>query len=395
MSMRLFRALAFAGVLPAMGAPGLVYSTYLRSGFTPSAIAADHAGNVYLAGTVTVDPVSGQTAAMVVKLGSQGKQYVYARTIGGSSSDAAAAIEVDGSGNAWVVGTAASPDFPVTPGRQLATPPAASGTRTFLAKLDPDGGIVFTDLLGGSSSSSGQSVAINGQGEIVVSGMASSDFPVTGGAYTAARNSRRPYLMKLDATGATVRFSAFGIGGSALVIDAAGNIYMSGATLLTDYPTTPGAYQPGFKPVFYCYGLCQIGFPGTNQYLTKVDAAGAKLFYSTAAGGGGQTTNTGLAVDASGNAYLTGRAYGSYPFTVKDPGTPEVRPFLTKIDPAGQTAVYSISIGGAGVALDAAGARLCRRLVRQPQPLRRTAQHHPLPARSRGNRQLRPAVPDQ
>ncbi len=190
MSMRLFRALAFAGVFPAMGAPGLVYSTYLRSGFTPSAVAADAAGNVYLAGTVTVDPVGGQTAAMVVKLGSQGKQYVYARTLGGSSSDAAAAIAVDGAGNAWVAGTAASQDFPVTPGRQLATPPAAaSGTRTFLAKLDPGGGIVFTELLGGSSSSSGQSVAINAQGEIVVSGMASSDFPVTAGAYTAARNT--------------------------------------------------------------------------------------------------------------------------------------------------------------------------------------------------------------
>ncbi|HYL78821.1 MAG TPA: SBBP repeat-containing protein [Bryobacteraceae bacterium] len=336
--------------------PGLIYSTYLRNGFTPSAAAADAAGNVYLAGSVVSDAVSFQTAAMVVKLNPKGSQYIYVRTLGGSLTDSAAAIAVDNDGNAYVTGSALSPDFPVTAGRRLATPSSTGQTRTFLAKLDPQGSVLFSELLGGASTSSiGQAVALTPQGEIVVSGTASPDFPVTTGAYAAAGKDNRPYLMKLDNTGASVRFAAFGIGGSALSVDAAGNIYMAGATELRDYPTTPGVYQPVFKPVTICFGFCRINFPATNQYLTKVDATGSKLIYSTAVAGGGQTTNGGLALDAAGNAYLTGFTYGTYPYTTKDPGTPQVRPFLTKIDANGQNALYSIPIGGVGVSLDGHG----------------------------------------
>ena len=341
--------------------PGLTYSTYLRNGFTPAAVATDPAGNVYLAGSVVTDPASSQTAVMVVKLNPKGSKYIYVRTLGGSSFDSAAAIAVDSDGNAYVTGSAFSVDFPVTAGRQLGTASTTGQPRTFLTKLDPQGSVLFSELLGGASTYNiGQAVALTPQGEIVVSGIASPDFPVTTGAFAAASGKdNRPYLMKLDATGATVRFAAFGIGGNALSVDSSGNIFMAGATLLLDYPTTPGVYQPVFKPVTICFGFCRVFFPATNQYLTKVDAAGSKLIYSTVVGsnvaGGGQTTNAGLAVDAAGNAYLTGLAYGSYPYTVKDPGVPQVRPFLTKIDSAGQTAPYSIPIGGVGVALDGQG----------------------------------------
>ncbi len=341
--------------------PGLTYSTYLRNGFTPAAVATDPAGNVYLAGSVVTDQANSQTSVMVVKLNPKGTKYVYVRTLGGSSFDSAAAIAVDSDGNAYITGSAFSPDFPVTAGRQLAIPSSTGQPRTFLAKLDPQGSVLFSELLGGASTYSiGQAVALTPQREIVVSGTASPDFPVTTGAFAAAAGKdNRPFLMKLDATGATVRFAAFGIGGNALSIDTTGNIYMAGATLLLDYPTTPGVYQPVFKPVTICFGFCRVSFPGMNQYLTKVDATGSKLIYSTAVGaailGNGQTTNAGLAVDAAGNAYLTGLAYGSYPYTVKDPGVPQVRPFLTKIDSAGQTAPYSIPIGGVGVALDGQG----------------------------------------
>ncbi len=336
-------------------APGLTYSTYLRNGFTPSAVTVDSSGNVYLAGSTVVDPATQQTGALVVKLDPKGTHFLYVRTLGGSSSDVASAIAVDSAGNAYITGTAVSPDFPVTPGRQLASAAAGSSSRTFLVKLDPQGNVLFSELLGGSSRSYGQAVALTPQGDIVVSGIATSDFPASAGAYTASGSDSRPYLMKLDLTGAIVRFAAFGIGGNALAIDAAGSIYMAGSTILLDYPTTAAVYQPVFKFVTVCYGFCRITFAGTNQYLTKVDATGSKLIYSTAVGGSGQTTNDGLAVDSAGNAYLTGLAYGGYPYTVADPGIPQVRPFLTKIDPTGKKAVYSIPIGGAGVGLDASG----------------------------------------
>ena len=72
------------------GASGLTYSTYLREGFTPAAIATDSAGNVYLAGSTSINTATSQTSATVVKLDPTGTQYLYVRTFGGSASDSAA-----------------------------------------------------------------------------------------------------------------------------------------------------------------------------------------------------------------------------------------------------------------------------------------------------------------
>ncbi len=163
----------------------LVYSTYQRDEFTPSAVTTDAGGNVYIAGSVIVDSSAGQLAAMVMKLNPAGTKVIYARTLGGSLNDTGTAVAVDSAGNAYVTGMANSPDFPVTPGRTLATPPSgpdASGAkdaRTFLVKLDPQGSIVFSDFLGASIYNFGQAVAVTAQGEILVSGTANSGFPVT------------------------------------------------------------------------------------------------------------------------------------------------------------------------------------------------------------------------
>src|SRR6185437_49728 len=187
----------------------------------------------------------------------------------------------------------------------------------------------------------------------------SSGFPVTAEAYQVKDSKDQPFVVKIDTTGANVVFSATGIGGSALALDAEGNIYMAGETYGTDYPTTPGAYQTTFVPTFYCNPpLCQIEFPAPNQYVTKVDPAASKLIYSTGVNGvgGGSAVNNGLAVDAQGFAYITGMTQAqSYPFT----GTAIFREngagFLTKLDPTGSSVVYSIPQGGSGVALDENG----------------------------------------
>ncbi len=141
---------------------------------------------------------------------------------------------------------------------------------------------------------------------------------------------------------------------------------MAGSTQLVDYPTTPGALQAKFAPVFICYGLCQISFRAVNQYLTKLDPAGAKLIYSTAIAGGGQTTNTGLAVDAAGNAYVSGLADEGFPYTVKPPIAPQEQPFLVKIDPRRED-----TFCGRGGRARSSGwgqwGRVCRRLIKQRQ----------------------------
>jgi len=334
---------------------GVTYSTYLRDGFTPSAIATDSSGNVYLAGSAIVDAATSQTAAMVVKLNPTGAQYLYVRTVGGSASDAASGIAVDSMGNAYVTGTTSSADFPFTPGGQTGTLPAANQTRAFLIKFDPQGELLFSDVLG-NVSTTGLAVAVAADGAILVSGLSSSaGLVASSSAYSVSNTNGRPFLMKLNAAGSSLVFTATGIGGNALALDSAGNIYMAGSTVDTDYPTTPGAYQSVLDTVFICYGLCQLSIPGTNQYVTKVDPAASKLIYSTGVGSQYQTVNNGLAVDAAGNAYVTGVAYGEYNWTVTQRVAAQVAPFLTKLDAAGATALYSIQIGGAGVALGAQG----------------------------------------
>jgi uncharacterized protein (TIGR03437 family) len=347
--------LLFATTAPAApGLAGLAYSTYLRDGFTPSAIVTDPAGNVYVTGSTIVDPATSQTAAMVVKLDPAGAQYLYVRAFGGSASDVALGIAVDSSGNAYVTGTASSPDFPITPSAQTGTLPSANQTRAFLVKLNPQGEPVFSDVLA-SVPTSGLAVALASDGGILVSGTSGAGLAASSGAYSVANTNNRPFLMKLDASGSNIVFTATGIGGNALALDSAGNIYMAGSTTFTDYPTTPGAYQPVLNAVEVCFFPCQLAFPGTNQYLTKVDPAASKLIYSTGVAGASQTVNNGLAVDAAGNAYVTGVAYGEYNWTVSQMSTSLVEPLLTKIDPAGAKALYSIQIGGAGVALGAQG----------------------------------------
>ena len=126
---------------------------------------------------------------------------------------------------------------------------------------------------------------------------ASKGFPVTPGAYSVADSTNQWFLTELDATASKTIFSATGIGGSSLAVDMAGNIYMAGSSVGTTYPTTPGAYQTTFVQGVYCFGFCQIGFPGNLQHVTKTDPAASKLIYSTGLndtkGGAGSTTNRG------------------------------------------------------------------------------------------------------
>lgn len=259
-----------------------------------------------------------------------------------------------------------SPDFPVIGGGNFGTPPVSATERSFVAKLDPNGNLVFSDLLGASTNSYAQAVAVNASGQILVSGTSvAKGFPSTPGVYSVSDTSFSPYLLELDPAGAKILFSATGIGGNAVAFDSSGNIYMSGSTGSLTYPTTPGSYQPAF-PVFQtCLAPCFGSFQGPNQYVTKLDPTGSKMIFSTAVSGTGNTINEGLAVDTAGNVYLTGLAGAGYPYTVTPPAAPlnpalaslstPAVPFLTKLDPAGQKLVYSIPVGGVGVKVDANG----------------------------------------
>jgi len=229
--------LAAAAATPSF--PALTYSTYLRDNFTPNAIATDASGNIYLAGNAIIDPSNLQTTVLVLKLNSQANQYLYMRFLGGSVSDHANAIAVDSVGNAYVAGVTNSPDFPATNGANLGTPPATGTERSFVTKLNATGGVVFSTLLGGSTNSYAQAVAVNASGQVLVSGTSvASGFPSTPGVYSVNDTAFVPYLLELDSTGTKLLFSATGIGGSAIAFDSSGNIYMAGTTGSLTYPTT-------------------------------------------------------------------------------------------------------------------------------------------------------------
>ena len=352
---------AAAVLIQTCPAAQLAVSTYFKEGFTPAAIGADSQGNVYVAGSAVIDASSGATGAAVAKFDPAAHQYLYLAYLDSAASDQISAMAVDGAGNAYVAGSTTNPNFPVIGAGSLGTPPATStDARSFVTKISPSGAVLFSTLIGGSTASTASGIALAPQGRILVSGLAAaSGFPTTPGAYSVPDSNHHWFLMELDAAAKTVIFSATGIGGSSIVLDAAGSIYLAGSSPGTDYPTTPGAYQTTFTQGHYCYSLCQIGFNGGLQHVTKVDPAGSKLIFSTGindpSGAAGSTTNTGLAVDTAGNVYVTGTLFeGSYPFTV--PAPQRYNGYLTKLDPSGGSLLFSIPIGGAGVQLDSSGA---------------------------------------
>jgi uncharacterized protein (TIGR03437 family) len=355
--MLLIRALAlcaWTGVAIAATAPVLTYSTYLRDAFVPNAIATDSSGNIYLAGSAVIDPATQGKAGFVVKLNPQSGQYIYQSFLNGQANQIVNAIAVDESGNAYVAGTNAN---------------SGGMEQSFVAKLNSNGDLLFSTPIGGSTESQALAIALTAGGQILVSGMSvGSAFPSTPGAYSVPNTADRPYLVEFDPTGTKTIFSATGIGGNAITLDPAGNIYVAGSTVQLDYPTTPGAYQITFPAFNVCSFLCQIGYQGANQYVTKVDPSGSTLIYSTALTGNGVTNNVGLAVDAAGDAYVTGYAGAGYPYTVTPPSTGPVPvddaggetiaalPFVSKLDPAGQKLLFSVPVGGGGVQVDSSGA---------------------------------------
>ena len=364
------------GFLPAGFSANLAISTYFKDGFTPSALGSDAQGNLFVAGTAITDPASQTTGVAVAKLDPKAGQYLYLTYLDSAASDQVSAMAVDAAGYSYVVGWTTNSNFPSTGGGGLGTPPANDkDERAFLTKLSPTGLVVFSVLLGGSVPSRALGVTVTPQGQVLVSGIAdASGFAVTAGAFRVPDSKGHWYLMEVDASASRVIFSATGIGGSSIVTDSAGNIYLAGSSVGTDYPTTPGAYQTTLVQGYYCYSLCQISSPGNLQHVTKIDPAGSKLIYSTGLNDpnrqAGSTTNTGLAVDAAGNAYVTGTLLeGNYPFTVPTSRTNIYNGYVSKLDPTGSSLVFAIPFGGGGVALDANGALYVGATVSDYSPL--------------------------
>jgi hypothetical protein len=308
--------------------PIFQYSTFLggTSGDSGRAIAIDSAGNAYVTGSTTsfdFPTTSGAYSTtyrngddvFVTKLNPAGSALVYSTFIGGNNNDDVGAIAVDSLGNAYVAGGTSSTDYPTTAGAFQGS--KHGGVNGFVTKLNPAGNaLLYSSYLGGSSGDSISAMVIDASGNAYTAGSTTSfDFPITPGAFqtTLAGNSfpaTDAFVCKVDPTGSTLVYSTY-LGGSStdqasgIRIDSAGEAYVTGTTASGDFPTTAGTFQPhsagtplpgGFPP----------GSLTNNCFVTQLNASGTALIYSTYVGGSGGDTSAGIALDSSGNAFITG-----------------------------------------------------------------------------------------
>jgi hypothetical protein len=294
----------------------LVYSTYLGgSGNTyGQGIAVDASGNAYVTGPTNSSnfpttsgafqkSLAGHVNDFVSKLNPSGSALVYSTYLGGSGSDFSYGPAVDPSGNAYVTGYTNSSNFPTTSGAFQTT---LTGTwNVFVSKLNPTGSALdYSTYLGGNGFDTAQSIAHDSSGNAYLTGETdSSNFPTTAGAFqtsllAACSNCSNAFVTKLNPTGSALVYSTY-LGGSAadaglaIAMDPSGNADVIGNTFSNDFPTTPGAFQTSLAG-------------GLDTFLTTLNPSGSALVYSTYLGGSSQDYGDGIAVDALGNAYVTG-----------------------------------------------------------------------------------------
>ena len=263
--------------------------------------------------------------------------------LGGSASDRGDAIAVDSSGNAYITGDTFSTDFPVTPGA-FQTGPAGFNTDAFVTKMNSTGtALIYSTYFGGNNRDSGNGIALDGAGNAYVTGLTdSSNLPTTAGAFRTTpvlTDEFDAFAMKLNSTGTALVYSTYlgSIIGTGIAVDSAGNAYIAGQAD-GHYPTTPGAFQtvPGGS---------------SDAFVTKLNSTGTALVYSTLLGGSGFDFATDVAIDAAGNAYVTGTAQAGFPVT---PGAFQTSfngvndAFVTKLNSTGTALVYSTFLGGSG-----------------------------------------------
>ena len=341
---------------------GFVYATYLggESGEEGHGITVDANGNAYVTGATSSRDFPAANAfqpqialcclldAFVTKLNAAGNAILYSTYLGGSDYDRGRSITIDSTGNVYVAGVTSSQNFPTTFG--ALQPALGGGADAFIAKINPAGSaLVYSTYLGGSGdegSYAGLGVAVDALGNACVEGnTTSTNFPTTPGTFQPVfgGGGSDAFVTKLNASGTAFIFSSYLGGnqaehgdGDGIAVDAAGNIYVCGATSSTNFPTTPTAFQPRPRE-------------GHNAFLTKLKSDGSALVYSTYFGNG--TRGTSVAVDSGGNAHLAGSVTAAPNLPLVSPiqstsGGGDYEVFLATLDPDGSTLLFSTYIGG-------------------------------------------------
>jgi hypothetical protein len=334
-----------------------LYATYLGGNNDDGAfgIAIDAAGDAYVTGFTYsanfLGPVTGlyntlndggassppYEDAFVSAINPTGTQFIYSTFLGGANNDFGTGITVDSTGNAYVAGGTSSVDFPMTPGAYQTkcgtdgNCNAGNGSifsDVFVTEIAAGGASVnYSTYLGGSSDDYALALSLDGSGNIYVTGQTSDDnpsvttgdFPVVGGFETQYGNGNggagfNAFVSEITPAGkgaADLVYSSY-LGGSTadtglgIVADTAGNAYVTGSTLSSDFPL---------------YGAFQSTLNGNSDaFLAAVAAGGANLAYSSFLGGSGDENydssasgflGGGVAYNSSDNLYVAGTTSSS------------------------------------------------------------------------------------
>ncbi|HWS88856.1 MAG TPA: SBBP repeat-containing protein [Pyrinomonadaceae bacterium] len=303
---------------------------------------------------------------------------VYSTYLGDSGTDTANDITVDAFGNAYLCGETTSTNFPTANALDatFAGGQFAGSRDAFVTKINATGSaLVYSTYLGGSgdpvfTNINGDDrcfgIRVDGAGNAYLAGEThSNDFPTANAIQaTFGGGLSDAFVAKLNPAGSALVYSTY-LGGNifdaaqGLALDSSNNVYVTGRTTSANYPTA-NAIQ------------ATQASADADAFVTKINAAGTALVYSTYLGGstgvdGGFENGSNIAIDAAGNAYVTGQTRSTN-FPTVNPiqatfggGSPDGDAFATKINAAGTALVYSTYLGGSnndigsGIGVDASG----------------------------------------
>jgi len=358
---------AFITKLDPSGA--ILFKTYFGGTGVDEAhsVALDAVGNIYVTGYTTstdfptVNPfqanMAGVQDAYVLKMNSSGDVIQFASYLGGSRSDRGYGIDVDGFGNAFIVGdTTSNTNFPVTSNAFQSRFGGGLGD-AFITKITPANTVGFSTYFGGIGWDRSYDVELDSEGNIVLVGFTTSGFPTTSNALyrTFRGGSYDGFVAKMNNAGTSLVFSTY-FGGNGddevvrLALDQNNNIHFTGYTTSQDFPLKNPAQ------------IFQAG--AFDAFVVKLHSDGQDADFSTYIGGEDTEGGVSIAVDNAGFVYVAGftnsiqfyaiNAIGGFLRGLRDG-------FLLKIAPDASFVVYSTYIGGFGlegataVAVDSAG----------------------------------------
>lgn len=360
--------------------PALAYTTYLGGGGIDQGlgIAVDLAGNAYVTGRTnsggvqcggttigctvptefpTVNPIHGFGGggdqggdAFAAKLNDSGSALVYSTYLGGVRDEIGYAIAVEPDCardcGAYLTGVTTSPNFPTESPVQ-----SRLGGRqdAFVAKLENSGSaLAYSTYLGGSDSEGATGIAVDSSGAAYLTGETNSpDFPLASPAQEAKASGLLAFdafVSKVSSSGSSLSYSTY-LGGAgaershAIAVDESGAAYVTGQTSSVDFPTANPMQRE------------RAGSTGNDAFVTKLDASGSSLSYSTYLGGSAHDAGHGIAVSSGGSAYVTGTTNsGDFPNENPVYDTPGAGfdAFVSSFDASDPRLAHSTYLGGGG-----------------------------------------------